>query len=357
MAAAAWRMSRAELRDLLVKYERAVDGDSYNLLNPNAREKQVMGEELIARRAEAMRKARDANGTFIRALIDDLPESPAAGAAVQRPVCAIRCPSPPTTTLPASSYGSIASVFLHVMRDWSPSCEHVAKSTYDPAIRELQSLLPAGGEVLVPGCGLGRLAMGLAAAGYQVEANDASRLFLTVADTLLNRPPPTSTIFPLAHVFSENWSFDQQYLQTSVPGPVPRELVPAGGDAHPTVTLVPGDFVATYRKAGPCHRRFDAIVTCFFLDTVTDLCELVETLDDMLTEGGVWVNVGPLNFKKDARLKLSWQEIVTMWEGLGYEFVCQKRVDCDYHLQRGEKMYTESYLCALTAAVKRISKP
>lgn len=357
MAPEAWRMDRAELKDLLLKYERAVESDSYNILNPNARERQVMGDALIARRAEAMRKAREANSRFIQAFIDDLPDSRVAYLPPQRPVCAIRCPSPPTATLPASSYGSIASVFLHVMRDWSPSCRHVLETTYDPAVRELQALLPAGGEVLVPGCGLGRLAVGLASAGYRVEANDASRLFLTVADTMLNRPPPASPIFPLAHVFSENWSHDQQYHEVVVPGPAPIELMPASGDVQGSVTLVPGDFMATYGRAGPCHRRFDAIVTCFFLDTVTDFCELVDTLDGMLAEGGIWLNVGPLNFKKEARLKLSWDEIVSVWEGIGYEFVCQKRADCDYHLQRGEKMYTESYLCALTAAVKRTPRP
>ena len=38
---------------------------------------------------------------------------------------------------------------------------------------------------------------------------------------------------------------------------------------------------------------------------------------------------------------------------MGYEFVCNKRIDCDYHLPRGFNMCTESYQGALTAAIKR----
>jgi hypothetical protein len=33
------------------------------------------------------------------------------------------------------------------------------------------------------------------------------------------------------------------------------------------------------------------------------------------------------------------EEIVSIWESLGYEFVVQKSIDCDYHLLRGQKMH------------------
>jgi carnosine N-methyltransferase len=258
------------------------------------------------------------------------------------------------STLPASSYGSLASVFLHLFRDWSRTCDHVGDSTYTPAITELKQFLPNGGDVLVPGAGLGRLALALAAEGYKVEANDASRLFLTVADYLLNRPPAAAKIYPLAHVFSENWGLEQQYISVEVPQPSPTELLGSNSDgAAPSFVLVPGDFAKTYGKSGPGYRKFDAIVTCFFIDTATDLVELFDTLDGLLAEGGVWLNVGPLNWRKEARLKISYEEIVAVWEKMGYEFVSQKRIDCDYHMPRGLKMYTESYQGALTVAIKR----
>lgn len=258
--------------------------------------------------------------------------------------------------LPTSSYGSLASVFLHLLRDWSAECEHVYRSTYGPAIRKLCELLPEG-EVLVPGAGLGRLALELAKEGYKVEANDASRLFLTFGDYVMNRPPEGASIFPLAHVFSENRGLAQQYMEVKVPSPTPESIIKhlrdkSANSTSPFISLVPGEFAKLYKKGCPGHRRFDAILTCFFIDTATDVEELFKVMDGLLGPGGVWVNIGPLNWRKEARLKLSYEEIVDIWTRLGYDFVCNEWVECDYHIERLQKMYTESYYCALTAAVK-----
>lgn len=354
-------MTRSEMRDLLNKYEKAVEEDAYYLLQPSPAERQMMTEEVLRRRVQAVRKARDQNRRFVELLIEDLPDlcaGPDAAKQPSRPVAAIKALGDKSVpTLPASSYGSMASVFLHLFRDWSSKCTHVGETTYQPALAELRALLPNGGEVLVPGAGLGRLALTLASEGYRVEANDASRLFLTVADFILNRAPESPMqLFPLAHVFSENWGHEQQYVEINVPSPHPNVLAAARRDkTGQAITLLPGDFVKLYEPGGPGHRRFNAIVTSFFVDTPTDVEELYRVMDGLLDEGGVWINIGPLNWRKEARLKLCWEEIVCVWENKGYEFVTQKRADCDYHLQRGEKMYTESYNCALTAAVKRRS--
>merc|ERR1712060_69159 len=145
-----------------------------------------------------------------------------------------------------------------------------------------------------------------------------------------------------------------QYVSTHVPSPCPAEVLGKLKDSEgePLLTMILGDFVKTYGVGAPRHKGFDAIVTCYFIDTVTDPVELFETMDSLLNKGGVWVNIGPLNWRKEARMKLNWDEIKTMWKALGYEFVSQQNVDCDYHLPRGQKMYTESYQCVLSAAVK-----
>lgn len=238
------------------------------------------------------------------------------------------------------------------MRDWSALCEHVISVQYGPVVQEIKEILPKGSQVLLPGAGLGRLALMLASEGFQVEANDASRLFLTFADYILNRAPRSGTrLFPLAHVFSENWGHAQQYTQITVPNVAPESL--ASCSSSPPLLMVPGDFVKTYEVGGPGFRRFDALVTCFFIDTPKDIEELFRVMDGLLDVGGVWVNLGPLNWRKEARLKLAWEEIVSIWQQKGYEFLVQKRADCDYHIPRGEKMYTESYNVALSVAVKR----
>jgi len=355
MAVESWRMSRAELRDLLNKYERAVEEDAAYLLNPSARELQMLGQELITTRRDRLRLARDTNRRFVESAIDDLPDLCAGPpSAPSRPVMEVKVLDENAPTLPASSYGSMASVFLHLFRDWSSHCEHVDRTTYQAAVDELTKRVKPGAQVLVPGAGLARLAAKIAKEGYVVESNEASRLFLTFADFTLNRARGAD-VYPLAHVFSENFGYQQQYVQTNIPSPTPASFATSKeGSGKALFSMVPGDFSKLYCKGGKAHRKFDAIVTCFFLDTVVDVCELVQVLDDLLEEGGLWINVGPLNWRKEARLKLNWSEIVTLWKGLGYDFEVNSRSDCDYHMPRGEKMYTESYTCALSVATKKL---
>jgi len=346
-------MSRAELRRVLDNYEKSIEEDAFNLLRPTAGERSMLGEAVLKKRSEAVKKAQDANRRFVEMVVEDLPDlckGPSADIP-PRPVCQVRELSSGAGTLPASSYGSLASVNLHLLRDWSMVCDHVNTSTYEPAIAELKEFIAScRGEVLVPGCGLGRLALAIAREGFNVEANDASRLFLTVADYILNRPPVAASIFPVAHVFSENWSLEEQYIEIEVPQPLPSQVA---GESPGSFIMVPGDFIKTYSAGCAGHRKFDAIVTCFFIDTATDPCELFRVLDGLLNDGGLWLNVGPLNWRKESRLKLAYEEIVAVWEGMGYEFVSRKKIDCDYHLPKRMKMYTESYSSALTAAIKR----
>ena len=44
------------------------------------------------------------------------------------------------------------------------------------------------------------------------------------------------------------------------------------------------------------------------------------------TQGGVWINFGPLNYQPTLKLKLVWEEMRALWEHLGYDFVQESRV-------------------------------
>eukprot|EP00443_Scrippsiella_acuminata_P012206 CAMPEP_0115273074 /NCGR_PEP_ID=MMETSP0270-20121206/54955_1 /TAXON_ID=71861 /ORGANISM="Scrippsiella trochoidea, Strain CCMP3099" /LENGTH=80 /DNA_ID=CAMNT_0002689509 /DNA_START=44 /DNA_END=283 /DNA_ORIENTATION=- len=63
-----------EVRDLLNRYEKAVEQDAFGLVNPSGAERKMLGEEAIARRSERVRQARDANRRFVEAMVEDLPD-------------------------------------------------------------------------------------------------------------------------------------------------------------------------------------------------------------------------------------------------------------------------------------------
>ena len=65
------------------------------------------------------------------------------------------------------------------------------------------------------------------------------------------------------------------------------------------LTLTAGDFVSLYSRLrpeegrgggggkggdGPAHRKFDCVVTCFFLDTGDDLIDYIQTIDALLDQ-------------------------------------------------------------------------
>jgi len=252
-----------------------------------------------------------------------------------------------------SQYGSLASLCYHFMRDWSTVGEHVEIAVYQPIVAALCEYLPTSGgdaqhKVLVPGAGLCRLAWEIAGCrpDFQVEANEFSPLFATVADVVINRAKQPCTLCPLAHLFSECFSLENQFFETETPTPLPLGSAPRG------ICLRMGDFVALYRKGGPGWQTFDAVVTCFFLDTCKDIVEYLQVISALLRPGGVWVNLGPLNYIPKCRMKLCWDEVAAMAEALGLHWEKKTTVNTAYSLQTGVKMYTETYNTVFAIARK-----
>ena len=45
--------------------------------------------------------------------------------------------------------------------------------------------------------------------------------------------------------------------------------------------------------------KWDAVVTCFFIDTAKNIVDYLETIYKILKKGGVWINAGKLPFPPD----------------------------------------------------------
>ena len=337
-----WKLKRSELRKIHNSYALATEKEAALLTVPTEREKIWVPNDVRLKRAEHVELAKSVNAAFLEALVDDLPpdalesvwktavkpaakpksdgmDEDEAGAAVSREsgkrqedVLVIKHYD--GVKIGSQAYASMGSLLLHLFRDWSGHCEHVHRDVYAPIVDELLKRLPVQpGEtppsILIPGAGLGRLSYEIALKGYEVESNEYSGVFCTVADWLFNRCTTDHTIYPLAHVFSENRRASDQYLNVSVPSPLPGPVL---RKAEPVVkmNMTAGDFVALYSPTsgakGPAYRKFDCVVTCFFIDTGDDLIDYIQTIDGLLAEGGVWINLGPLNYKKELRLKLNW---------------------------------------------------
>ncbi|KAK2351326.1 S-adenosyl-L-methionine-dependent methyltransferase superfamily protein [Trifolium repens] len=54
-----------------------------------------------------------------------------------------------------------------------------------------------------------------------------------------------------------------------------------------------GDFIEVYSDPNQ-KGAWDAVVTCFFIDTAHNSVEYIEIISQILKDGGVWINLGPL---------------------------------------------------------------
>jgi hypothetical protein len=77
---------------------------------------------------------------------------------------------------------------------------------------------------------------------------------------------------------------------------------------RPRLSYVVGDFVSIYSsplKSGV----YGSIATCFFIDTATNIYEYILTIRNLLRIGGVWINLGPVQWHQNAQLQPSTEEL------------------------------------------------
>eukprot|EP00736_Rhodelphis_marinus_P011671 Rmarinus@m.10226 len=251
-------------------------------------------------------------------------------------------------------HSSLKNSFLHLLRDWTDIS--VAHSTaYEAIVEKLVFHLPvssaANTRVLVPGAGLGRLGFEIAKRGYDVEMNECSQLFVETSAYIFNDVDTPRPASPLLHLFSQQFHADDtnQFLSVNIPSPLPRKEAAWAGVKVP-VDLVVGDFVHIYSTT---QRQYGAVVTCFFIDMITDFTDVIRVIDRSLVVGGVWINLGPLSWKQGSTFKFSYDDIQAALTGLGYEFVHVEQKEVVYSLPFDTMMYEEQYRTAFSVAVKR----
>lgn len=194
--------------------------------------------------------------------------------------------------------------------------------------------------VLVPGAGLARLAFDIAfshshdADGtsmrhypFAVEAVDNSLVMGAAAYNLINRAieGDTLTIYPKVADPHINEVDSQKRWQ---PATFPENdvldhyqfLEKQQSSHRPSLSYVVADFVTVYASPAK-HAVFGSILTSFFIDTATNIYEYILTVRNLLRVGGVWMNLGPVQWHGNAQLKPSTEELKDIIELSGFQIV------------------------------------
>ncbi|KAI9260802.1 N2227-like protein-domain-containing protein [Sporodiniella umbellata] len=253
------------------------------------------------------------------------------------------------------------STMRQFVRDWSKEGAHERKATYDPIILELNEIykdvsVEERGKinVLVPGAGLGRLAFDIAKEGFSCQGNEFSYYMLFGSHFILNRVEKANQydIFPFIHSFSNIKTDEKQLEPITIPDILPTNL-PSTVD----FSMVAGDFVEIYGQRESNFGAWDVIVTCYFIDTASNILEYLEVIHKALKKNGVWINTGPLLYHFDdviagkCSIELSLCQVKEAARKIGFEFKKESSVSTTYTSNlNGMSSYV--YECATWTAVK-----
>ncbi|EMC92236.1 hypothetical protein BAUCODRAFT_282873 [Baudoinia panamericana UAMH 10762] len=200
-------------------------------------------------------------------------------------------------------------------REWSVEGLSERHASFSPILSALETHLPKARiegrhhcRILVPGAGLGRLVFELYVAGYTVEGNEISYHQLLASNYILNGTQSAGQhkLYPFALTFTNHLKRSDQLRAVAVPDIHPATILQEAQGRMPPhmkhiarMSMSAGDFCALYRRP-EYESCFDAVTTCFFIDTAPNLINYIEAVKHCLRPGAVWINLGPLLWHFDA---------------------------------------------------------
>lgn len=194
------------------------------------------------------------------------------------------------------------STIKQFWRDWS-------KEGFEAEVRPMLNLilgdlasnlvLPTDQpRVLLPGAGLGRLLFELCLAGYLVEGNEISYHQLLASNFILNTTQRAHQyrLYPFVGSFNNHASRQNQLRSVTIPDVHPGNAIEEKMRSQQPIgemNMSAGDFISSY--SAPDHAgSFDAVVTMYFIDTAPNVIRYMQTIEHCLSDGGIWINIGPL---------------------------------------------------------------
>ncbi|KAJ2816559.1 hypothetical protein GGI24_005690, partial [Coemansia furcata] len=223
------------------------------------------------------------------------------------------------------------------VRDWSSEGANERQLTYGPLIDALEDefseIAPESRgdvRVLVPGAGLGRLAYDICCRGFSTQGNEFSYFMLFASNYILNSSleERQHAVYPYIHEFSNVACSEDQMRAVYIPDALPSNM-PYSATADFSMTA--GDFIEVY-GADDEKEKWDAIVTCFFIDTAKNVLAYLDTIWHALKPGAVWINLGPLlwhfdNVAGESSIEFTRDEFLELAVKMGFVFEDEKYKD------------------------------
>eukprot|EP01056_Protomagalhaensia_sp_Gyna25_P003318 Protomagalhaensia_sp_Gyna_25__3317@NODE_2_length_10425_cov_76_179954_g1_i0_p1_GENE_NODE_2_length_10425_cov_76_179954_g1_i0NODE_2_length_10425_cov_76_179954_g1_i0_p1_ORF_typecomplete_len662_score148_58N2227/PF07942_12/1_4e92_NODE_2_length_10425_cov_76_179954_g1_i058517836 len=212
----------------------------------------------------------------------------------------------------------VRSTLKQFAREWSAERAVEREAAFKPLLDALDRYLPLAEFkerhrrppwVLCPGSGLGRLPFEVVCKGYSCQGNEFSYFMLLGSNFILNHAlePASINLVPFC-LNSCNRREHEDHLQVIT---IPDVCAADGVNADVDFSMCAGDFVEVYT---PQKEAWDAVLTCFFIDTAKNVICYLHTIANIIPAGGLWTNMGPLLYHfadsaTEMSVELSWEEI------------------------------------------------
>lgn len=190
--------------------------------------------------------------------------------------------------------------------------------------------------------------------------NEFSHYMLLASFFILNRTDAIEkhTIYPYVHSFSNLPNNHALLRPIRIPDVLPGSL-PEGTN----FSLVAGDFEEIYgadtedKEGEPQAGEWDAVLTCFFIDTAKNIVNYLRIIHRILAPRGVWINLGPLlwhfenNSTNDPSIELTLEEVKALARKIGFEISNERTIDTTY-TSNAQSMLGYDYHAAFWTATK-----
>jgi SAM-dependent methyltransferase len=93
-----------------------------------------------------------------------------------------------------------------------------------------------------------------------------------------------------------------------------------------SLTIQMGDFLSFYSHKHQ-QNQFDCVVTCFFIDTATNIIDYLAVISHILRPGGIFLNTGPLHYHSNNTIQYSYKQLIEIILIGGFDVISQSQID------------------------------
>lgn len=248
----------------------------------------------------------------------------------------------------------VRSTLRQLVRDWSQEGQQERDACYKAMLEQLSVSWSAssdinpktGGRVLIPGSGLGRQVYMAAQQGYHAYGTETSYYMLLPAYYILNKLPQEKyyAIYPEV-MESINWmSMQDRRMAINIP-----DVYPSKQDLSGSMNMIAENFnfMLNTRKNS---ELYDAVLTCYFLDTANNIQHYIDIIKACLQPEGVWINYGPLLYHysgnhHELSIDLPWDLVVKYATRKGFHSCMETMIENCSYTQANKNMLQTRYTC------------